>query len=137
MLAQLVIVAASGGVVESSYTEILIATFILGQIRSPTGKTVWTMFLLGVIAAVGAQLLSGKLRHIDKNAYDQNTYGIIAHGLPLLFVGMISPIVSYYLRKQTMNASRRLKLKTSLTSPITTSNPPRAIHSSRPPISIF
>lgn len=99
MLAQVLTVAGSGGLAESPFTELLITTFILGQFRSPTGAAIWTLFGLGIFTSVTAHLLYLGLRAHDRKQTDGLHWSTWAHVVPLLIVGVMSTVVSYFLRR--------------------------------------
>jgi hypothetical protein len=92
ILAQMVIVAGAGGMAHSPFREILVATFILGQFRSPTAKAIWSLFFFGIGAAIVTQILYSLVRNY---LYDSIEWPGGSYIAPLLLVGFFSTVVMY------------------------------------------
>jgi hypothetical protein len=69
IVAQLVIVGASGGMAASPFAQLLIATFILGEFRSPTSAAIWWLFAFGIAAAFTAHAVFLGLERVDPSAW--------------------------------------------------------------------
>jgi len=102
--ALIVMVAGSGGVRDSPFRDILVATFILGQFRAPTAKGIWALFGFGVLAATATEALYSSLRHDHRFGLAHLTFPGSYYIAPGLLVGLVSTLV-YYLT--FMNEAKR------------------------------
>lgn len=104
ILALITIVAGSGGMTDSPFRDILVATFILGQFRAPTVKGIWALFGYGIFAAATAHIFYLSLKHANASAFMQLDFSGVSYIAPGLLVGLVSTLV-YYLT--FMNEAKR------------------------------
>jgi hypothetical protein len=95
IFALIVIVAGSGGVANSPFRDILIATFILGQFRAPTARGIWGLFGFGILAAASADALYIYLSHTHSSAFMNLDFAGVYYIAPGLLVGLVSTLVYY------------------------------------------
>lgn len=57
ILAQSMLVVGTGGMAASPFATVLIATFLLGQLRSPSQRTIGALLVVGVVTAIGTHYL--------------------------------------------------------------------------------
>ncbi len=92
-----VIVAFSGGVKDSPYAQLLLATFVLGQVRAPTPRAVWTLFFVGgaVVAATQAiyWLTSDKIWPDGFEALESGAWLFLAPGV---LVALATTLVNWF-----------------------------------------
>ena len=93
ILAMVIIVAGSGGVADSPFRDILVATFILGQFRAPTSKGIWALFGFGLLSVGAAHILFLVLENIDPLPFDSIHFRVEFYIAPGLLVGFISTMV--------------------------------------------
>ncbi len=108
VVALIVIVAGSGGVANSPFRDILVATFILGQFRAPTAKGIWALFGFGILAAASSDIAYILLRQVNAPVLEHVTFSGAYYIAPGLLVGLVSTLV-YYLTFMN-EAKRRLNL---------------------------
>lgn len=93
ILAMVILVGASGGMANSPFRDLLIATFILGQFRSPTDKAIWTLFGLGLVAATSAHVLYILLQRAHPEAFSSLRFFGVSHIAPGFLVAFTSTLV--------------------------------------------
>jgi hypothetical protein len=95
VFALIMIVAGSGGVADSPFRDILVATFILGQFRAPTAKGIWALFGFGILAAAATEVLYASLRHAHTFGLAHLSFPGSYYIAPSLLVGLVSTLVYY------------------------------------------
>jgi hypothetical protein len=95
ILAMVTIVGSSGGITSSPFWEILLATFIIGQFRVPTGMGIWALFWFGIPASAAAQVMYQLLSSADRRPFAMMHFKTAYYVAPLLLVLFISTLVSY------------------------------------------
>jgi hypothetical protein len=93
VLALMTAVAGSGGMADSPFRDLLVATFILGQFRSPSDNAIWALFYLGIAAATGAHVEYIGLHHLNPSAYDAIDFYGVSYIAPGVLVAFMSTLV--------------------------------------------
>lgn len=104
IVAQMVIVAGSGGMATSPFAQFLITTFVLGQFRSPTGRAIWALFFSGIACAALAHVLYIILHHFNPADFDSLQFSGTSLIAPGILVAFVSTLV-YWVTFRTEAAS--------------------------------
>ncbi|MDP9001212.1 MAG: hypothetical protein M3O46_14010, partial [Myxococcota bacterium] len=92
-LALMGLVVGTGGMVESPFRDVLVATFILGQFRAPTDLGIWVLFALGVATALTTHVVFLWLRHENGTAFAAVDFPARYHVAPGLIVALVTTII--------------------------------------------
>lgn len=94
-MAALVAIAGSSGGFSSPFWEILLATFIIGQFRAPTGKGIWSLCWFGLLAAVAAPAVYQLLYNANPKSFAVMHFDIYYYIASIVLVLFVSTLVSY------------------------------------------